>query len=244
VERLAENLHRVRARIDAAARSAGRDPRTVRLLAVSKTWPAEDVRALAGLGQRHFAENRVQELTVKAAALADLPDLRWHLVGQLQRNKAAAVVRLGATVHSVDRVPLAEVLSRAAHRDGRVIEVYVQVDLGGPEGQLGDRGGAAPDDVPRLADVVAGAPGLRLLGLMAVAPREQDPAAAFARLAELAARVRADHPEASELSAGMSGDLEAAVTAGATVVRVGTALFGARPLTSDEQSATGPVRPL
>ena len=243
MERLAENLQRVRARIDAAARAAGRDPASVRLLAVSKTWPAEDVRALAGLGQRDFAENRVQELTAKAAALADLPDLRWHLVGQLQRNKAAAVVRLGATVHSVDRAPLVEALSRAAEREGREIGAYVQVDLGGPVGTLGERGGAVPDDVPGLADAVAEAPGLQLRGLMAVAPRGEDPAPAFARLAELAALVRAGHPTASETSAGMSGDLEAAVTAGATVVRVGTALFGARPLTSDHDSAPGAVRP-
>ena len=232
VARLAENLRAVRGRLDAAARAAGRDPAEVRLLAVSKTWPADDVRALAALGQRHFAENRVQELTGKAAALADLPDLRWHLVGQLQRNKAAAVVRLGATVHSVDRLPLVEALGRAAEREGRRVDVLVQVDLGGPEGELGERGGAAPGDVPRLADEVAGSAGLRLRGLMAVAPRGTDPAPAFARLAELAARVRADHPTAREPSAGMSGDLEAAVTAGATVVRVGTALFGARPLTS------------
>src|SRR5215212_7983887 len=115
---LADDLQAVRARIESAARAAGRDPAGVRLLAVSKTWPAEDVRALAALGQRHFAENRVQELTGKAAALADLPDLRWHLVGQLQRNKAAAVVRLGATVQSVDRLPLAEALSRVADREG------------------------------------------------------------------------------------------------------------------------------
>jgi PLP dependent protein len=240
---LAENLRAVRARIDAAARDAGRDPAGVRPLAVSKTWPADDVRALAALGLRHFAENRVQELSGKAAALADLPDLRWHLVGQLQRNKAAAVVRLGATVHSVDRQPLADALSRAADREARTVDVYVQVDLGGPEGELGERGGAVPDDVPGLADAVAAAPGLRLRGLMAVAPREQDPAPAFARLAELAARVRADHPEASELSAGMSGDLEAAVAAGATVVRVGTALFGARPLASGAETAPGPLRP-
>jgi pyridoxal phosphate enzyme (YggS family) len=244
VERLAENLRRVRDRIDAAARAAGRDPATVRLLAVSKNWPAEDVRALAGLGQRHFAENRVQELSGKAAELAtDLPDLRWHLVGQLQRNKAAVVVRLGATVHSVDRPSLVEALSRSADREQRAVDVYVQVDLGGPEGEIGDRGGAMPDDVPRLADAVAGASGLRLRGLMAVAPRGEDPAPAFGRLAELAARIRSDHPGASELSAGMSGDLEAAVTAGATVVRVGTALFGARPLASDGESVTGPVRP-
>ena len=232
---LAENLQAVRERIDAAARAAGRDPASVRLLAVSKTWPAEDVRALAALGQRHFAENRVQELTGKALALADDPGadaLRWHLVGQLQRNKAAAVVRLGATVHSVDRASLAEALSRAADRADRRIDVYVQVDLGGPEGRLGSRGGAVPADVPALADVVAAAPGLRLLGLMAVAPRGEEPGPAFARLAALTARVQADHPAAVETSAGMSGDLEAAVAAGATVVRVGTALFGSRPLTS------------
>jgi pyridoxal phosphate enzyme (YggS family) len=240
---LAENLAAVRARIDAAARSAGRDPATVRLLAVSKTFPAEDVRALVALGQHHFAENRVQELTAKAAALADLPELRWHLVGQLQRNKTAAVARLGATVHSVDRLPLVDALDRAAQREERVLDVYVQVDLGGPAGELGARGGADPADVPALADAVGEREGLRLRGLMAVAPRGEEPAPAFARLAELAARVRADHPTASETSAGMSGDLEAAVTAGATVVRVGTALFGARPLTSGEDSATAPTRP-
>ncbi|MEU2349326.1 YggS family pyridoxal phosphate-dependent enzyme [Modestobacter sp. NPDC049651] len=231
-DRLAENLRHVRARIDAAARAAGRDPAGVRLLAVSKTWPAADVRALAALGQRDFAENRVQELAGKVAELADVPGLRWHLVGQLQRNKAAAVVRLGATVHSVDRSSLAEALARAAEREQQVVDVLVQVDLGGPEGELGARGGADPADVPALADAVAELPGLALRGLMAVAPRGQDPAPAFARLAALAEQVRAAHPSASELSAGMSGDLEAAVAAGATEVRVGTALFGARPLAS------------
>jgi uncharacterized pyridoxal phosphate-containing UPF0001 family protein len=153
-------------------------------------------------------------------------------VGQLQRNKAAAVARLGAVVHSVDRAPLVAALDRAAQRERGALDVYVQVDLGGPPGRDGTRGGAEPAEVPALADAVAGAGALRLLGLMAVAPREEDPAPAFARLAELAARVRADHPGARELSAGMSADLEAAVTAGATVVRVGTALFGARALAS------------
>ena len=244
--RLAGNLRAVRARIDAAARAAGRDPGTVALLAVSKTWPAEAVAAVAALGQRDFAENRVQELSGKVAALAAdpaVPELRWHLVGQLQRNKAAAVVRLGATVQSVDREPLVAALDRAAQTQERVVDVLVQVDLGGPEGELGERGGAPPDDVPRLADAVAAAAGLRLRGLMAVAPRGVDPAPAFDRLAALAARVRADHPAASELSAGMSGDLEAAVTAGATVVRVGTALFGARPLASDAEDPHGTRAP-
>ncbi|TKJ28137.1 YggS family pyridoxal phosphate-dependent enzyme [Blastococcus sp. CCUG 61487] len=228
---LESNLRAVRDRIDAAARAAGRDPASVALLAISKTRPAADVRALAALGQLDFGENRAQELIGKAAELTDLP-LRWHFVGQLQRNKAAAVARLGAVVHSVDRPALAQALSRAGEAADRVVEVFVQVDLGGPEGELGARGGATPEDVPGLADTVADLPGLRLRGLMAVAPRDEDPGPAFQWLAELADRVRADHPEAVELSAGMSGDLEQAVAAGATVVRVGTALFGRRPLTS------------
>jgi len=225
------NLRAVRARIADAARAAGRDPASVSLIAVSKTWPAADVRALAALGQADFGENRAQELLGKAAEVADLP-LRWHFVGQLQRNKATAVARLGAVVHSVDRPSLARALDRAG-QEGRPVEVLLQVDLGGAAGELAARGGALPADVPALADLVAGAAGLRLRGLMAVAPRGEDPRPAFDRLAALAARVRADHPEAVELSAGMSADLEAAVSAGSTIVRVGTALFGDRPLPCD-----------
>jgi PLP dependent protein len=228
---LAENLRAVRARIAAATRAAGRDPDSVSLLAVSKTWPADAVRELAGLGQLDFGENRAQELLGKAAEVADLP-LRWHFVGQLQRNKVAAVARLGAVVHSVDRPSLAGALDRAG-QEGRPVEVLLQVDLGGAAGELAARGGALPADVPALADLVAGAAGLRLRGFMAVAPRGEDPRPAFDRLAALAARVRADHPEAVELSAGMSADLEAAVAAGSTIVRVGTALFGDRPLPCD-----------
>jgi pyridoxal phosphate enzyme (YggS family) len=237
VSRLEENLRAVRARVDAAARAAGRDPAEVRLIAVSKTWPAENVRALAALGQLDFGENRVQELAGKAAAVADLP-LRWHFIGQLQRNKAATVAGLGAVVHSVDRTTLADALDRAAQRTGTPVDVLVQVDLGGPEGELATRGGAAPPDVPALADRIAQADGLRLRGLMAVAPRGVAPGPAFAALAAAAERVRADHPEARELSAGMSGDLEDAVAAGATLVRVGTAIFGNRPLPCDEGQAT------
>ena len=236
MSRLEENLRAVRARIAAAARAAGRDPDSVSLLAVSKTWPADAVRELAGLGQLDFGENRAQELLGKAAEVADLP-LRWHFVGQLQRNKAAAVARLGAVVHSVDRPSLASALDRAGRerlgREGGPIEVLLQVDLGGRPGGAAARGGAVPADVPGLADLVARASGLRLRGLMAVAPLEQDPRSAFERLADVAARVRADHPEAVELSAGMSGDLEAAVAAGSTIVRVGTALFGNRALPCD-----------
>jgi len=236
---LAGNLRAVRARIEAAARAAGRDPSTVTLLAVSKTWPADDVRALAGLGQLDFGENRAQELLSKAGELPDLP-LRWHFIGQLQRNKAAAVARLGAVVHTVDRPSLARTLDRTG-QEGTPVDVLVQVDLGGAAGQIADRGGAAPDDVPALADLVASCTGLRLRGLMAVAPRGEDPGPAFERLAALAERVRGDHPGAAELSAGMSADLEAAVAAGATVVRVGTALFGARPLASGKTTRVTPV---
>ena len=225
------NLRAVHARIAAAARAAGRDPASVALLAISKTWPAADVRALAALGQVDFGENRAQELVGKAAQLAELP-LRWHFVGQLQRNKAAAVARLGAVVHSVDRPSLAAVLDRAG-QEARPVQVLLQVDLGGQPGGAAARGGASPADVPALADLVAGAAGLRLRGLMAVAPRGENPRPAFDRLAALAARVQQDHPEAVDLSAGMSGDLEAAVAAGATIVRVGTALFGDRPLPCD-----------
>ena len=237
---LAGNLRAVRARIDAAARAAGREPSSVALLAVSKTWPADDVRALAALGQVDFGENRAQELLSKAGELADV-DLRWHFIGQLQRNKAAAVARLGAVVHTVDRESLARALDRAGRECERPVDVLVQVDLGGVAGELAARGGAAPDDVPALADLVVSCPGLRLRGLMAVAPRGEDPAPAFERLAALAERLRGDHPEAAELSAGMSGDLEAAVAAGATVVRVGTALFGDRPLASGKTTRVTPV---
>ena len=233
---LEEHLRSVRARIDAAARAAGRDPAEVGLVAVSKTWPAQDVRALAALGQRDFGENRAQELLAKAGELADV-GLRWHFVGQLQRNKAAAVARLGAVVHSVDRESLLGVLDRAGQDAGRPVDVLVQVDLGGAAGELAARGGADPADVPALADLVAGSAGLRLRGVMAVAPRGEDPAPAFERLAAVAAAVRADHPDATEVSAGMSADLEAAVAAGATVVRVGTALFGDRPLSSGNRES-------
>jgi PLP dependent protein len=237
VSRPEENLRAVRARVDAAARAAGRDPAEVALLAVSKTWPAAAVRALAAAGQLDFGENRAQELLAKAGELADLP-LRWHFVGQLQRNKAGAVARLGAVVHSLDRPALVPALDRAGQETGHPVPVLVQVDLGGPEGEQAARGGVAPQDVPALADLAAAAPGLVLRGLMAVAPRDADPGPAFAALAELGRRVRADHPEAAEISAGMSGDLEQAVAAGATLVRVGTAIFGPRPLASPADGTT------
>ena len=222
---LAANLAAVEGRIAAACRQAGRDRRDVTLIAVSKTWPAEDVALLRDLGVADFGENRDQEAAPKAAAV---PDVRWHFVGAVQTNKARSVASYADVVHSVDRPGLVTALSAGAVRAGRVVDALVQVSLDGAPG----RGGARPEDVPGLADAVAAADGLRLAGVMAVAPLGADPAEAFARLAEVAAELRSQHPQAVTISAGMSGDLEQAVAAGANALRVGTALFGHRaPLT-------------
>jgi pyridoxal phosphate enzyme (YggS family) len=221
---LAANLAEVRARIDAACRAAGRDPAGVALIVVTKTWPADDVRLLADLGVRDVGENRDQEAAPKAAACTGL-GLRWHFVGQLQTNKAKSVVGYADVVHSVDRPHLVRALAVAADGAGRRVGCLVQVRLEPVEG----RGGAAPDDVLSVADQIDASPTLDLLGVMAVAPLGEPPEPAFARLAEVAAAVRREHPAATWVSAGMSGDLEAAVAAGATHVRVGTAVLGRRP---------------
>jgi pyridoxal phosphate enzyme (YggS family) len=226
-ERAAEisaGLAAVRTRVAAAARQAGRDPSDVTLVVVTKTFPATDVRLLAAQGVRDVGENRDQEAAAKAAACADL-GLHWHFVGQLQHNKARSVARYAAVVHSVDRQRLVPALQRGADEAGRRLGCLVQVGLD----RMTGRGGAPPAEVPDLADAVAVAPQLDLLGVMAVAPLGEDPAAAFARLAEVAAVVRARYPWAGWVSAGMSEDLEAAVAAGATHVRVGTAILGRRP---------------
>jgi pyridoxal phosphate enzyme (YggS family) len=190
---------------------------------VTKTFPADDVRRLTGLGVRDIGENRDQEAAEKAAALTDV-DVRWHFVGQLQANKCRSVVRYAHAVHSVDRQRVVRALSSAAVEAERTVEVFVQVSLDDDP----RRGGALAAEVPALTDRVADAPGLRLVGLMAVAPLGADATAAFRRLADVAAFVRDTHPEAVAISAGMSGDLEAAVATGATHVRVGTALLGGR----------------
>jgi pyridoxal phosphate enzyme (YggS family) len=231
-EELAAALGGVRDRVAAAARSAGRDPAELTLVVVTKFFPADDVRLLAGLGVREVGESRDQEASAKAEELAaELPDLRWHFVGQVQTNKARSVVRYADTVHSLDRVRLADALARAAAQAGRELGCFVQVDLAGALGLAADagRGGARDDEVFRVADAVAGAASLRLRGLMAVAPLGAEPAAAFEVLASTAQRLREHHPQAGELSAGMSGDLEQAVAAGATHLRVGSAILGSRP---------------
>ncbi|MER8060790.1 YggS family pyridoxal phosphate-dependent enzyme [Streptomyces sp. SID8366] len=229
---LAGNLAHVEQRIASACAAAGRRREEVTLIVVTKTYPASDVRFLAELGVRHVAENRDQDAAPKAAACADLP-LKWHFVGQLQTNKVRSVVGYADVVQSIDRARLVTALSKEAVRAGREVGCLVQVALDADAGGRGERGGVAPEGIEELADLVAGSPGLRLDGLMTVAPltgeyagREQ---AAFGRLMDLSTDLRRAHPTATMVSAGMSADLEQAVAAGATHVRVGTAVLGVRP---------------
>ena len=237
-EELSANLAALRARIAAACEQAGRSADEVTLIAVTKTFPASDVRLLAGLGVLDIGENRDQEAAPKAAECAGLaPPVRWHFIGQLQANKAKSVVRYADVVHSVDRPRLVEVLGSRARAAGREVSCLVQVDLdtaddipgeNGERSGLAPRGGAAPDAVPALAAAIAAEDGLALGGVMAVAPLGTSPRPAFSRLAGIAAIVRKAHPDATMISAGMTGDLEEAIAEGATHVRVGTALLGGR----------------
>ncbi len=253
---IASNLDAVRARIDAACRAAARDPGEVTLVVVTKTYPAADVLRLAALGVTEVGENRDQEAAPKAAEVAAAgAAVRWHFVGQLQRNKCRSVVSYARMVHSVDSVRLATALSQAVVRQERdreaageggpapvgegavragglaPVECLVQVSLDGDPA----RGGAVVDErhgpdvtVDRVLAAIADADGLSLRGLMAVAPLGWDPERAFASLATIAARVRATYPEATVLSAGMSGDVEQAIRHGATHVRMGSAVLGVR----------------
>jgi pyridoxal phosphate enzyme (YggS family) len=227
---LAGNLAALRERIAAACETAGRPVADVTLIAVTKTFPASDVRLLAGLGITDVGENRDQEAAPKAAACADLmPPLRWHFVGQLQVNKCASVVRYAQVVHSVDRRRLVRALGGRASEAGRIITCLIQVNLD-PDATAAetDRGGALPAEVPGLASAVAAEDGLLLGGVMAVAPLGAPPRPAFRRLAAVAADVRASYPGAMMISAGMTGDLEDAIAEGATHLRIGTALLGGR----------------
>ncbi|HEV8175473.1 MAG TPA: YggS family pyridoxal phosphate-dependent enzyme [Actinoplanes sp.] len=229
---LAASLDAVRGRISRACAAAGRDPGSVTLVAVTKTYPASDVELLAGLGVTDIGENRDQEASAKVAeVMAAGVKVRWHFVGKLQRNKTKCVVRYADVVESVDSLRLAGALDDASRRHrSAALDVLVQVSIDGDP----VRGGAVADapvpdrDLWRIADAVAASEGLRLRGVMAVAPLDWDPDRAFATLAALAARLAADHPGATAVSAGMSGDLEQAVRHGATHVRIGTSLLGRR----------------
>jgi pyridoxal phosphate enzyme (YggS family) len=223
---VAANLDAVRRRIADACRASGREPDSVGLVVVTKFFPASDVRLLAELGVRDVGENRHQEAAAKAAECADL-GLRWHFIGGLQSNKAAAVAGYADVVESVDRLKLVAGLQRGAHDRGRPVDVLLQVSL--DPADAANRSGVDPLGLGELAAAVEEAGSLRLRGLMAVAPLGEDPDRAFARLAEIREDFVATHPEARQLSAGMSGDLDAAVARGATHVRVGSAVLGPRP---------------
>ncbi|WP_156723889.1 YggS family pyridoxal phosphate-dependent enzyme [Streptomyces apocyni] len=229
---LARNLAKVEERIATACAAAGRKREEVTLIVVTKTYPASDVRILSELGVRDVAENRDQDAAPKARECADLP-LTWHFVGQLQTNKVRSVVGYAGLVQSVDRPKLVSALSAAAVAAEREVGCLVQVALDAEVGGRGARAGVAPDGIEELARLVDEAPGLRLDGLMTVAPltgpyagRQQ---AAFEQLMEFSTHLRAAHPAANMVSAGMSADLEQAVAAGATHVRVGSAVLGVRP---------------
>ncbi|GGD18791.1 YggS family pyridoxal phosphate-dependent enzyme [Nocardioides daphniae] len=227
VDELRAGLATVRERIARACRAVDRAPDEVSLVVVTKYFPASDVRLLAELGVTDVGENRHQEAEAKAHECADL-GLRWHFIGGLQSNKAAAVGAYAHVVESVDRTKLVAPLSRGAAGRPEPVEVLLQVSLDPPG--AAHRSGAPVADLAALADAVADAEHLRLAGLMAVAPLGADPDAAFARLAEVCQDVLTRHPEARVLSAGMSGDLEQAIAHGATHVRVGSAILGPRPV--------------
>jgi PLP dependent protein len=225
---LAANLQKVRQRIAAACVAAGRPVDEVALIAITKTFPASDVVLLAELGVTDAGENRDQEAAPKVAAVASMRSgqdvLRWHFVGGLQTNKCASVVRYASLIHSVDRLRLVDALGRAIRH--AVVRCLVQVDL--DEVSRPGRAGARPDEVGAIADAIADEPRLELAGLMAVAPLGADPGSAFRKLAAIADAVRQQHPSATVISAGMSGDLEQAVANGSTHLRVGSALLGDR----------------
>ncbi len=231
---LATALSALIERIDAACAAAGREPGSVRLLPVTKFFPAADIEILYNLGRREFGESREQEAAGKVAQLGHLSRIRWEFIGRLQRNKAKSVARWADTVYSVDSDRLASALdagAEAALGDGfrtTPLRVLLQVSLDADPA----RGGARDAALHALADQVAASRSLQLAGLMAIPPLDVEPDAAFEQLARIHAALTAVHPEAKELSAGMSGDLESAIAHGSTCVRVGTALMGARPITS------------
>jgi PLP dependent protein len=224
---IADRLALIRKRITAAVALSGRND-AVTLIAVTKTYPADDVVRLVDLGVLDVGENRDQEAAPKARAVAELlerPAPRWHFVGQLQTNKAKSVIRYADAVHSVDRIELVAALGRAAVATDRTVQCFVQVSLNGDVA----RGGASGAEVLSVADAIAAAAGLRLVGVMTVAPLDWEPARAFDQVRLVSERLQITHPGATAISAGMSEDFEAAIVAGATHVRLGSAILGRRP---------------
>lgn len=222
---LAERLHAVTRSIADAAQAVGRSKDELTLIVVTKFHPASLVRDLAALGVRDVGENRHQEAQAKAAELADL-DLRWHFIGQLQTKKARQAAQYAHAIHSIDRERLVDALATA--EVAAPIEAFVQINLTDDPG----RGGAAPEELERIAERILGTPTLRLRGVMAVAPlpEEEAAASAFARLHGYADRLRRLAPEATDISAGMTHDFAEAIAAGATHLRIGSAITGNRPV--------------
>ncbi|CAN5146113.1 YggS family pyridoxal phosphate-dependent enzyme [soil metagenome] len=222
-EELRANLASTQRQIGEACIAAGRDAREVHLIVVTKTYPASDVILLQDLGVTDVGENRHPEAGDKHAEV-DAP-LTWHFIGGLQTNKAAAVTAYADVVHSVDRLKLVTALSKGAVAHHRDVTCLVQVRLSETEG----RAGALPDDAVGVAEAIASAPGLVLGGVMGVAPLDADPSPAFAQLVQISHDIRANHPQATMISAGMSGDFAAAIAAGATHLRIGRSILGERP---------------
>jgi pyridoxal phosphate enzyme (YggS family) len=225
VDDLAARLAAVDARIVDAARAAGRDPSELTRIVVTKFHPAELVRGLYDLGVRDVGENRQQELSAKSVEVGPREGLRWHFIGQAQTNKARAVRAAASVVHSVDRARLADALDAAGEDDSPPLDVLLQINLTDEPA----RGGVAPDGIEALAEHVTGCRTLRLRGVMAVAPLDEGPAAAFDRLAGYSERVRAVVRDATWISAGMTGDFVEAIACGATHLRIGSAITGPRP---------------
>jgi hypothetical protein len=229
MSKISTNLQAVRTRIDLAARQYGRNPRDIALLAVSKTWPASYVREAAAVGQRAFGENYVQEAVDKIAELSDLADLglEWHFIGPLQSNKTRLVAEHFDWVHSVDRLKIAERLAEQRPAFLPPLSICLQVNISGEAAKSGVR----PEDASVVAHAMAGLPRLRLRGLMAIPAPEDDLEAQrrpFRRLVELYEQLRAEGLVLDTLSMGMSHDMEAAIAEGATLLRVGSAIFGER----------------
>jgi hypothetical protein len=228
---IAQNIRTVRERIDRAAAACGRSPGGVALIAISKTFPKEMIAEAAGAGLRRFGENRVQEAETKIPHLSETLGLEWHLVGHLQTNKARRAAELFDVVHSLDSVKLAARLNQASLESGKILSVLLQVDLGGEETKFG----VEPARAREIVEALPSFNSLRLNGLMAIPPFFDDPEEArpyFARLRELSEELESEQPGClgqKHLSMGMSHDFEQAIREGATLIRVGTAIFGVRP---------------
>ena len=217
-EELRENLDSIKVRINEAAQSAGRNSSEIMLIVVTKTFPASDVKILYNLGVRDFGENRDQEASVKSTELPD--DCRWHFQGQIQSNKLKSIANWADVLHSIDDVAHARKLDSLVS----MVDVFVQVSLD----NLPNRGGVLPNLLPEFLDEVSAFPHLNIRGLMAVAPLGEEPVVAFKRLKELSDQVVKVHPKAREISAGMSNDFEAAISQGATHIRIGSQILGVR----------------